>query len=307
MRRTSPTLRLACALALATPLADPRARPATAQSALEAARPALEARIATHHGTVGLAAIDLRTGTTLAIRGDQPFPAASVIKVPVLVELFHQVRQGRIRLEDPLVLLEADKKPGSGILQFLAAPHQLTVRDAAFLMIALSDNTATNLILDKIGIRSVAARMDSLGLPHTRIFRKVFSSEPALDPDSAARYGLGVTTPLEMARLFALLYRGEAVSPEASREMLALLKAQFSNDRIPRLLPAGTEVAHKDGSLDATRNDCGIVFTPGHDYVLCIFTTDNRDRSWRLDNEAHLLIAELARIVHQAVAATPAE
>ena len=303
MRLATPALRLASAAALAATLPG-RAAP---QNGLEAARPALEARIASHHGTVGLAAIDLRTGATLAIRGDEPFPAASVIKVPVLVELFHQVHEGRIRLDDPLVLLEADKKPGSGILQFLTAPHQLTVRDAAFLMIALSDNTATNLILDKIGVRNVALRMDSLGLRRTRIFRKVFSSEPALEPDSAARYGLGMTTPLEMARLFALLYRGEAVSPEASREMLALLKAQFYRDRIPRLLPPGTEVAHKDGSLDATRNDCGIVFARGHDFVLCIFTTGNRDRSWRLDNEAHLLIAELARIVHQAVAGTPAE
>lgn len=286
------------AVALMASLADA----AIAQQPLGALRPALEARIARHRGTVGLALVDPKTGETMAIRGDEPFPTASVIKVAVLVELFHQVGHGKLRLEDPLILLETDKQPGSGILQFLAAPHQLGVRDAAFLMIALSDNTATNLLVDKLGIRAVGERMEALGFPRTKLHHKVFLHSSSAAPDSSARYGLGVTTPLEMARLLAMIYRGEAASAPASAEMLRMLKAQFYNDMIPRFLPAGTTVAHKTGSVDESRNDCGIVYSKARDYVLCIFSTGNADTSWRLDNEAQLLIAELARLVHHALA-----
>lgn len=287
-------------LALAVP--DPTA----AQQPLRSLRPALEERIARHQGVVGLAIIDLATGDTLSIRGDEPFPTASVIKVPVLVEVFHQVENGRLRLEDPIVMLDVDKRPGSGVLQYLTAPLQITVRDAAFLMIALSDNTATNLLVDKVGIRAVTARMDSLGLPRTALHSKVFDRSSSVAPDSSARWGLGVTTPNEMARLFAMIHRGEAVSPEASREMLRMLRAQFYTDAIPRYLPAGTTVAHKTGSIDAARHDCGIVSSrePVRDYVLCVFTKENQDRSWRTDNEAHVLIADLARLVHEGLTGT---
>jgi beta-lactamase class A len=289
------------ALAAALLSAAVPAQAAAQQRPLAALRPALEQRIARHEGVVGLAVIDLATGDTLSIRGDEPFPTASVIKVPVLVEVFHQVEHGRLRLDDPIVLLEVDKRPGSGLLQHLSAPLQLTVRDAALLMIALSDNTATNLLIDKVGIRAVGARMDSLGLPRTKLHSKVFDRASSIAPDSSARWGLGVTTPNEMARLFAMIHRGEAVSPEASKEMLRMLRAQFYGEGIPRYLPPGTTVAHKTGSINEARHDCGIVSSrePQRDYVLCILTKENRDRSWRIDNEAQVLIADLARIVHE--------
>lgn len=290
----APLLALAV-LSLAVPAA------AAAQQPLRSLRPAIEERIARHRGVVGLAAIDLDTGDTLSIRGDEPFPTASVIKVPVLVEVFHQVEKGRLRLEDPIVLLEADKRPGSGLLQFLSAPLQITVRDAAFLMIALSDNTATNLLVDKIGIRAVGVRMDSLGLPRTELHSKVFDRASSVAPDSSARWGLGVTTPNEMARLLAMIHRGEAVSPEASREMVRMLRAQFYTEGLPRYLPPGTTVAHKTGSINESRHDCGIISSrePKRDFVLCVLTKENQDTSWRIDNEAQVLIADLARIVHQ--------
>ena len=282
---------------------------AAAQQPLRSLRPAIEQRIARYEGVVGLAVIDLATGDTLSIRGDEPFPTASVIKVPVLVEVFHQVENGRLRLEDPIVMLEVDKRPGSGLLQYLSAPLQITVRDAAFLMIALSDNTATNLLVDKVGIRAVGVRMDSLGLPRTALHSKVFDRASSVAPDSSAGWGLGVTTPNEMARLFAMIHRGETVSPEASREMLRMLRAQFYTDAIPRYLPPGTSVAHKTGSINQARHDCGIVSSrePARDYVFCAFTKENRDTSWRVDNEAQVLIAELARIVHEGLTGIAAQ
>ncbi|MGQ0813123.1 MAG: serine hydrolase [Gemmatimonadota bacterium] len=263
-------------------------------------KPRLEQRIASHQGTVGLAIIDLTTGERWSIRGDQPVSSASVIKLPILVELFHQIRRGPIKLSDPVIMTAADQRPGSGVLQFLSTPHQLTIGDAATLMITLSDNTATNLIIDKVGIRNVNARMDSLGLHNTRLHAKVFlGSATTIDTAATRKWGFGVTTPSEMAELLAKLHRGELVSDSASQAMIAMLRNNFDYAEIPRLLPAGVSVAHKTGALNAARHDCGIVYAKSGAYVLCAFTSENSDQSWRLDNEARVTIAELARITHE--------
>ena len=291
--------RLALIAACTAPLLLGGGETASAQ-ALDKLRVPLEQRIAKHRGTVGLYLKDLSTGETLSIGGTDPFPSASVIKVPVLVELFAQIERGPLKLTDPLVLLAADQRPGSGVLQFLSTPHNLTVADAATLMIILSDNSATNLIIDKVGIRNVNARMDSLGLKQTRLHAKVFlGSSTTIDTAATRQWGLGVTTPAEMGTLFEKLYRGTVVSDTASKQMLGMLRRNFDYEEIPRLLPPGIAVAHKTGKLDASRSDCGIVYNPGRDYVLCIFTKDNVDRSWRVDTEARVTMGELARLVHQ--------
>ena len=269
---------------------------------LDKLRAPLEKRIASHHGVVGLYVKDLTSGETLSINGREQFPSASVIKVPILVELFHNIERGTIKLSDPLIMLAADQRPGSGVLQFLSTPHTLTVADAAMLMIILSDNSATNLIIDKVGIRNVNARMDSLGLRQTRLHAKVFlGSSTTIDTAGTRRWGLGVTTPEEMGTLFERMYRGTAVSDTASKQMLNMLRRNFDYEEIPRLLPPGVSVAHKTGKLDASRSDCGIVYNNGKDYVLCIFTRDNQDRSWRIDTEARVTMGELARLVHEGI------
>ncbi len=299
-------LRMPAAVAVVALLAGPRE--AGAQQPFSALRPALEARIAQHHGVVGLALIDPKTGETLAIRGDETFPTASVIKLGVLTELFHRVRLGSIHLDDPLLMLAGDREPGSGVLQFLHAPHELTVKDAATLMIAVSDNTATNLLVSKLGIRAVNARMDSLGLGHTRLWAKVFErARTTINPDSSAKYGLGSTTPLEIAKLMAVIYDGTAVSPDASTQMVDMLKKQMAGQiEIPRYLPPDATVAHKTGETDATRNDVAIVYAKSRDYVLAVLTKENQDRSWRLDNDAAVLIGDLSRIVYEGVEGTAA-
>ena len=292
--RHRPGALLFCGLLCAT------AAPAAAQHPLDALRPALESRIAAHHGKVGLAVIDLASGDSLVL-GEDAFPSASVIKVPVLIQLFHEVDRGRVGLGDPLTLIGIDKVPGSGILQHLSTPHQLTVEDAATLMIMLSDNTATNLLIDKLGIRAVNARMDTLGFAQSRLHAEVFGrSTTSIDMAASERFGLGVTTPLELARMFEGLYRGTIVSPAASAKMIEILKLQASHDRIPRYL-GDVVVAHKTGEVNESRHDCGIVYAEGHDYVICIMTDENEDQSWRLENEATLLGAELARMVHRAL------
>ena len=151
-------------------------------------RRTLDAMIARHRGIVGYAIHDLETGARLGHRADEPFPTASLIKVPILVTLFTLAEQGMIGLDDPLTVLRIDKVGGAGQLQFLHDGAQITVRDAAWLMTTISDNTATNLLLDRIVIRRVWARMDSLGLPRTRVHHKSFLRAIAsVAPDSSAR------------------------------------------------------------------------------------------------------------------------
>ena len=274
--------------------------PALANAQLARLKPSLEDRIARHKGTVALTIIDLASGEKLSIRGDDSVSTASVIKLPILVELFHQVQRGPLRLSDPVTMVAADQRPGSGVLQFLSTPHQLTIGDAAKLMIILSDNSATNLVIDKIGIRNVNARMDSLGLKNTRLHAKVFlGTSTTIDTAATRKWGFGVTTPAEMAELLAMLYRGEVVSDSASKMMIGMLRDNFDYAEIPRYLPPGVSVAHKTGALNAARHDCGIVFSKQRDYVLCVFTTGNADQSWRLDNEGRVAIADLARLAHE--------
>lgn len=281
---------LLCAAFAAVP-----AGPAAAQ--LAPLRPQLEQRIAQHKGVVALTLVDLATGEKLSIRGNEQFPSASVIKLPILVELFHQLEHGPLKLSDPLVMLAADQRPGSGILQFFSTPHQLTVGDAATLMIIMSDNSATNLIIDKVGIRNVNARMDSLGLRSTRLHAKVFLGTATTIDSAATRvWGLGVTTADDIAEILTRLYRGQLVSDSASRQMVNIMKRNFDELSIPRFL-TGASVAHKSGALNASRHDCGIVYSKAHDYVLCVLTKENQDQSWRIDTDAQVMIAELARTI----------
>jgi beta-lactamase class A len=265
-------------------------------------RTPLEERVARHRGVAGVVVLDSRTGEYLSIRGNEPFPSASVIKVPILVELMYRVEEGAVGLDDPLSMLELDRAPGSGMLRHLSAPFSLSVRDAALLMIALSDNTATNLVLEKLGPRSVGVRMGELGLPGTRVFRKVFGNPAdSFDPAGSERWGLGVTTPMDQARLLGWIHRGDAVTPELSAEMLRMLEAQFFRNFIPRHLPSGVRVALKSGFISAARHDCGIVFGPDREYVICVMTRENEDTSSSPENQAEGLIAEVSRLVFRAL------
>src|SRR6478672_11615510 len=176
-----------------------------------------------HHGVLGYSVSNLDTGERLSLRGDETFSTASLIKVPILVTLYDLAEQKQLSLSDPLTVLKIDQVPGSGVLQFMHPGMSLSVEDAAWLMITLSDNTATNLLLDRIIIRRVWAKMDSLGLHNTKVHSKSFLRIASVAMDSSIKYGLGVTTPNEMAHLFELMAQGRAVSPKADSTMLDIL------------------------------------------------------------------------------------
>jgi beta-lactamase class A len=256
-----------------------------------------------HHGTVGYSVIDLNNGDHIARRGDETFPTASLIKVGILVTLYDMVAKGKISLDDPVTVLRIDQVPGSGIAQFLHNGAVLTIHDAAWLMITLSDNTATNLILDRIAIRPMWDKMESLGLHHTKVHAKVFKRNTSVAMDSSVKYGLGVTTPNEMAHLFELLAAGKAVNPQADSAMLDILEHNEDQTLLQRYLE-NVRAAHKTGADDSVRTECSLFYLR-HRVVACVLTKDNKDTRWVLDSEPQLTMARMGYAIYQAWGPAP--
>ncbi len=256
-----------------------------------------------HHGVVGYSVIDLETGARINRRGDETFPTASLIKVAILVTVYDLVTKGQLSLDDPLTVLKIDQVPGSGIAQFLHNGTVLTVHDAAWLMSTISDNTATNLLLDRIIIRRVWAKMDSLGLQHTRVHSKSFLRNSSVAMDSSVKYGLGVTTPNEMAHLFELMAQGKAVNPAADSAMLDILEHNTTDFMLQRYIE-GARAAHKDGETDAVRTECTLWYLRNR-VVACVMTKENKDQRWVLDNEPQLTLANMGLAIINAFGGVP--
>lgn len=248
-----------------------------------------------HKGQLAYTVHNIDTGERFELRGDEPFPTASLIKVPILVTLYDLVEKKSISLDDPIRVLRIDKVPGTGVLQHLHDGIEITVRDAAWLMGTISDNTATNLLLDKVAMRRVWDKMDSLRLPRTRVHAKSFQRFTSIAMDSSVKYGLGVTTSNEMSRLFALLADGKAVSPAADSAMLKLLENNTNNEQMRRFAP-GVTMATKDGAGDQVRTECAL-FRLQSRVVACVLTNLNQDRGWTIDNEAQVTLANFGKAI----------
>ena len=248
-----------------------------------------------HRGVVGYVVHNLDTGEQLERRADETFSTASLIKVSVLVTVYGLAEQGMLSLDDPLTVLKIDKVPGSGLLQFMHDNSVITVHDAAWLMTTISDNTATNLLLDRIIIRRVWDAMEKLGLMHTKVHSKSFLRNSSVAMDSSVKYGLGVTTPSEMARLFALLSDGKAVSPKADSAMLDILAHNEDFEDVNRYV-TGLDVPHKTGATDKVRTECGL-FPLQSRIAYCVLTKDNVDERYVIDNEAHVMMAHMGEAI----------
>jgi beta-lactamase class A len=258
----------------------------------------VRAAIAAFPGTVSLFAKNLETGESFGIRENERVRTASTIKLPIMVAAFSAVAQGKTKWDEPSTLRERDKVSGTGVLHEFSDGVTVPLRDLVHIMIVVSDNTATNLVLDRITADFVNAEMDKLGLKDTRSLRKILGSGAAGGHSREGklpefqRFGLGVSTPREMATLLEKIERREIVSAEASREMLAILKRQQYKDGIGRRLP-GREVASKSGALDRLRSDVGIVYSIGGRIVVAVTVDDMRRTDYSPENAGSVLISEL--------------
>jgi beta-lactamase class A len=254
--------------------------------------------IAPFHGTVYLYAKNLDTGQTYGLRENERVRTASTIKLAIMAGLFAAVADGHVKWTDEIVLHDDDKVTGSGVLDEFSDGVRLPIQDLMHLMIVLSDNTATNLILDRISADAVNAEMDKLGLKQTRSLRKVRGDGSQLKPPSGwsaagrlpenQKFGLGVTTPKEMVQLLEKI--------ESSKEMIAVLKRQQDQDGIRRKLQ-DMPIANKTGSLDALRSDVGIVYSPKGRIAMAITCDGMPKADYGPENPGAILIGQLALIL----------
>lgn len=274
--------------------------PALARADTAALHRTLDSLASAHRGFVGYTVHNIDTGEQFSLNGDVTFPTASLIKVPILVTLYDLAAQGKFDLDGPLTMLDIDVVPGSGVLQFMHPGIELSVRDAANLMIILSDNTATNLLLDRVAMRRVWDKMEALGLPHTKVHSNTFQRFTSVAMDSSRKYGLGVSTPNEMARLFELIANGRAVNPQADSAMMDILANNADMEGLQRDIN-GLQVPHKTGAVDSARTECAM-FPLQSRVVMCVFTKENLDTRWIVDNEPLVLMGKMGAAV---VAAWP--
>jgi beta-lactamase class A len=255
-------------------------------------------KLASFKGKVNLFAKNLDTGETYAWGADDRVPTASTIKIAVMVEAFARVAAGKAKWTDELVLTKAARYSGSGVLPELADGLRLTFRDAVNLMMVVSDNTATNLVLDYLSTDAVNARMAALGFKQIRILRRVGSggaSREGQDSDNK-RFGLGVATPREMVLLMEKLERGEVVNAAGSKEMIELMKREQSHYAIGRQL-WDLPMASKYGALDHLRSAVGIIYARKGRVAMAITCDDLPEVNWSVDNPAYLLMSDLSMIL----------
>ncbi|HKA35637.1 MAG TPA: serine hydrolase, partial [Thermoanaerobaculia bacterium] len=279
--------------------AGPVPKKATSVPSLQAR---LEKAVRGFPGTLGVAARNLETGESFAVNGDTRFPTASLIKLAVMVEVEHQVAEGKIARDRTVTLAESDKAGDEPVvLNQLHPGVALTVPDLLALMIAFSDNTATNLLVGLVGTANVDRRMVSYGLPNTKIFRPTFRDGHAdVFPEEEKEFGLGMTTPREIARLMELIAEGKIVSRAACDEMLGYLEKQQDRAMIPRSLPFDRDsitVANKTGWDEEklpgpsgvkgdVRTDAAYVKSPKARYVIAICARQVKDKTPTVDNQA---------------------
>ena len=294
---------LGCTNATTSKAQGPAPKLAPVRADTAALRHRIDSIADAHHGIIGYSIIDIDNNVRMSRRGDETFSTASLIKVPILVTVYDLVAKGQLSLSDPISLLKIDQVGGSGVLQYMHNGMILTVEDAAWLMITLSDNTATNLLLDRIIIRRVWAKMDSLGLHNTKVHSKSFLRIASVAMDSSVKYGLGVTTPNEMARLFELMALGKAVNPSADSAMLRMLEHNQNDEKLQRFV-YGARAAHKSGETDQVRTECSLFYLRNR-IVVCALSKENKDTRYAIDNESHLTIARIGEAIVNAWGGVP--
>jgi beta-lactamase class A len=314
LNRSFPAL-VACLVAFAVWTGPAFTQQPAATQAADPLTAELDRIVSAHHGKVAFYANQLNTGTTIAHDPDAVVQTASVIKLTILYEAMQQVRAGKVHWDDKLTLQPGDGVSGSGILLFFDTPQTFTLKDILTLMVIMSDNTASNLAMEKLGIANINARIAWMGLKDTHLYKKIGKPPTEPMPPDQPKYGLGKTTPREMATvmerigLCELDQKPDRAAPISDSDAaicsvaMKMLRNQFYRDTIPRYLEkldsteTGSGTATKTGSLNAVRADVGIVAGKTGPILLSIFTYENADTGWTADNEGELTIAKLAKAI----------
>lgn len=249
-------------------------------------------------GVVGIAILDLTSGHTFLLHADDVFPQASSIKIAVLAELYHEAQKAGAsdaKLTDLYTVQSSDLVPDSDIMGGLTpGVTRITNRDLATMMVAVSDNSATNVLIDRVGMKNVNELMSSLGLTHTLLRRKM------MDIQAANEGRENVSTPREMMTLLEQIYDGKVLNKEMTEDFFKMLSTH-KESFMPRFLPNNVRIANKPGELEAVRNDSGVVFVPNRPYVICVMTTylrnerDGEDAISRISEAAYQMFDRLGR------------
>jgi beta-lactamase class A len=281
----------------------------------------LQAIAADHHGKLAVYAHNLRTGQTASLSPDLPVKTASTIKLGILLDAAEQIGAGQATLAEKLVLNHDNQVEGSGILAQLTPPLALTLGDALTLMVIVSDNTATNMAIDRLGLAHIDSTLRAAGLKQTWLYKKVYVAPSGPMPADQPQFGLGKTTAREMASIMERIATCNLVldsaahkaapSPQAPSDgplcgaLLHMLHNQQDRDSLPRYIESldtsehGSAIANKTGALDQVRNDVALISTKAGPVVIAAFTFDNADQRWNGDNEGEITIAKVAKAVVQ--------
>jgi beta-lactamase class A len=272
----------------------------------------LKSIAAAHQGRAAVFAHNLKTGAIASLEPDEAVQTASVIKLGILLDAAEQIRAGKASLEEKLVLSQKNQVQGSGVLGQLTAPLTLTLRDTLHLMVVLSDNTATNMAIDRLGLAHINGTLRAAGLKQTVLYKKVYVPTEAPMPADQPKFGLGKTTPREMASIMERIVEcrlsldGAGAFPgdgPLCGAILHMLRQQQDRNDLPRYLEAldtseqGSAIANKTGALDKVRNDVALIATRNGPVVIAGFTWDNTDERWTGDNEAQKTLGKLAQAV----------
>ena len=279
----------------------------------------LKAIAAANHGKLAVYAHNLKTGQTASLDADEPVQTASTIKMGILLDAAEQIRAGKASLDEKLVLTKDNQVPGSGVIGQLTAPLTLTLRDVLHLMVVLSDNTATNLAIDRLGLEHINATLRTAGLKQTVLYKKVYKPATSPMPADQPKFGLGKTTAREMGSLMERLAECrlslDGAGPISTGPLpgdgklcgalLGSLRQQQDRDDLPRYIEAldtsehGSAIANKTGALDQVRNDVALIATKNGPVVIAAFTWQNADQRWTGDNEAQKTLGKVGQAVVQ--------
>ena len=253
----------------------------------------ISALIQGFHGDIGIYIKNLKNNRIVSIHADTVFPTASMVKMPILVGIMHKLNSGELDYHQTLRYRDSLLYAGEDLLGSFKDTEMVELGKVMMLMLTMSDNTASLWLQSLAGTGTrINELMDSLGLDSTRVNSRTPGREM-----NRANYGWGQTTPKEIATLMEKIVRGEVISKERSAEMLRLLGRNYWDQQAISQIPSDVFVASKNGAVDASRSEVLYVKGRGADYIFCICTKNNQDKSWQNTNEAWTLTRKISKLV----------